>query len=325
MAIILEHVATLVASSTALALAWWSGREGRSGSALFWILVCGFVLRLDLGLHWQLWPWDERYHALVAKNFLADPWTPRLYPETVLPERHGDWTTAGIWLHKPPLASWLLALALGVFGENAVALRVPSFALSLAGVWITYRIGRYAIGPEAGLVAAGFQATNGVLLDLAAGRRPVDHVDTLLFVLVGAAVLALARGGPWPRRLLVLAPLTALALLAKTFPGYLIPVLAAVALRAEGDSPARVIARAATLTALATALAAPWFLYAAWRWPNELAASFGYMLRHFPAALEAHAGGPGFHLALIGRFFGEGAWLAIALLLWTAARERDAR
>jgi 4-amino-4-deoxy-L-arabinose transferase-like glycosyltransferase len=323
--VVLQHAATLLASCGALILAWRSGRRNQTAWALFWILACGFVLRLDFLLYWNLWQWDERYHALLAKNFLTDGLTPRLYSDAVLPERHGGWTTAAVWLHKPPLALWLLALGLRIFGVNAIALRIPSLVLSLIGVWLTYRVGWYIFGPRAALCAAAFHATNGVILDLAAGRRAVDHVDTLLIVLVAAGALVLVRGGSWMRRLFALVPLTAAALLTKMFPGYLIPALAGIALLGEGDSWTRTAVRTTTLVAAATAVALPWFLFTEVRWPEEFASSLGDALRHLPDVVESHGGGPGLQLARIGRFFGEGAWLAIALLGMDAARSKDGR
>src|SRR5206468_2078007 len=185
------------------------------------------------------------------------------------------------------------------------------------------RVGGLIFGRRAALRAAAFHATNGVILDLAAGRRPVDHVDTLLIVFVAAGVFVLVRGGSWTRRFVALVPLTAAALLTKMFPGYLISALAAIALRGEGDSWTRTAVRTTTLVAAATGVALPWFLYSGERWPEEFANSIGDALRHVPDVVESHGGGSGFHLARIGRFFGEGAWIGIALLAVNAARSRN--
>ena len=51
---VLQHAATLLASCGALILAWRSGRRNQIAWALFWILACGFVLRLDFLLYWKL-------------------------------------------------------------------------------------------------------------------------------------------------------------------------------------------------------------------------------------------------------------------------------
>ena len=52
---------------------------------LILLLVGGLLLRVrlsaDIGLH----KWDERFHALVAKNVIADPLEPTLYSHPALP------------------------------------------------------------------------------------------------------------------------------------------------------------------------------------------------------------------------------------------------
>src|SRR5262249_17893680 len=111
----------------------------------------------------------------------------------------------------------------------------------------------------------------------------------------------------------------------KMFPGYLIPALAGVALRGEGDSWARTAIRTATLATGATVVALPWFLYSGVRWPGESSRSLGYAFWHLPYVVESHGGRLGFHLSHLGRFFGEGAWVGIALLAVNAAQSKDRR
>src|SRR5688572_19622660 len=85
------------------------------------LLIRGYAAA-DRSLH----PWDERYHALVAKNFIETPLTPRLYHTPVLPYDHRAWTGNYIWMHKPPLALWLQAGSMKMFGVHEFALRLPS-------------------------------------------------------------------------------------------------------------------------------------------------------------------------------------------------------
>ncbi len=39
----------------------------------------------------DLHDWDERYHALVAKNMIEQPFKPMLYKNPVLPYDYKDW------------------------------------------------------------------------------------------------------------------------------------------------------------------------------------------------------------------------------------------
>ncbi|HQW96480.1 MAG TPA: hypothetical protein PLU58_11790 [Saprospiraceae bacterium] len=51
--------------------------------ALFCILTTGLVVRIFSSLDPMVHTWDERYHALVAKNMIDRPLEPRLYKESV--------------------------------------------------------------------------------------------------------------------------------------------------------------------------------------------------------------------------------------------------
>ena len=87
------------------------------GLLLAAFVVLGIYLtaaRLDPYLH----PWDERFHAVVAKRMLDDPFTPRLYPDTVVAADYGEWDRAHVWLHKQPLFMWCMSLSMAVFGSS---------------------------------------------------------------------------------------------------------------------------------------------------------------------------------------------------------------
>jgi 4-amino-4-deoxy-L-arabinose transferase len=53
--------------------------------------------------------WDERFHALVAKNLLSHPLRPTLYDDPVVNMAYNHWDNAIIWLHgysaqsRPPI------------------------------------------------------------------------------------------------------------------------------------------------------------------------------------------------------------------------------
>src|SRR5262245_31588230 len=175
----------LAASGVVLLIASWRlARSGRDTGALAALLAASLLFRLcaagDLHLH----EWDERYHALVAKHLISDPFRPTLYASPVLGYDYRNWTANHVWLHKPPLALWLMALSMKLFGVNEIAARVPSIILSTLGVYLTFRTGRLLFAPAVGLAAAALQAMNGQQLDLVGGRRASDHVDIALLFFV---------------------------------------------------------------------------------------------------------------------------------------------
>lgn len=66
-------------------LAFQSFRKGHDFPAILLIVLCGFLLRLFTGVDLYLHEWDERYHALVAKNLINHPLLPTLYDHPLLP------------------------------------------------------------------------------------------------------------------------------------------------------------------------------------------------------------------------------------------------
>lgn len=56
--------------------------------------------------------WDERFHALVAKNMIDNPLEPMLFKNPVLPYNYENWTSNHIWLHKQPLFLWQISFFL---------------------------------------------------------------------------------------------------------------------------------------------------------------------------------------------------------------------
>lgn len=214
-------LATLVVVGAALLIS--SRKRSSPAARLALVLLAATLLRVDASTQWSLHAWDERFHALVAKRLLDTPLSPTLYPFGHIDADSSNWQTAQVWLHKPPLAMWLIAASYSFLGINELALRLPGIIIGVASVWVTYRIGLELFGVRAALLAAAFHALNGFLVSLVAGRRVADHVDTLLIFLieVGAyLVLTQSRRSPAVTSLLV-GLFTGLALLTKSLPGLL--------------------------------------------------------------------------------------------------------
>jgi 4-amino-4-deoxy-L-arabinose transferase-like glycosyltransferase len=99
------------------------------------VLIC---LVLYLPLFWQLpLTRSEAMYALIPKEMLAS----------------GSWLTPTLngvhYLDKPPFLYWLILLSYKIFGVSAVSARVPTLALTVGEVWLTYLLGRRLIGRKA--------------------------------------------------------------------------------------------------------------------------------------------------------------------------------
>ena len=319
-------VAAIVAAAICFVVAVQRSRSVRARLAA--IAVAALILRLDPSWQESLHHWDESVHAVVASNLIAHPLTPTLYESRLLTAAPGDWAEAHVWLHKPPLALWLMAASLALFDVSALAARLPSVVLSTCGVVLTFLIGRRAFGDRVGLLAATFQAVNGLLVSLAAGRRVADHVDTTLITCVQLSVwLALSATGDDARRDTRRAALAGAAmgagLLAKSFPALIALVVAAIAWFAM-DDVRRAGRKLGVLVAAAVAVAGPWAIYTRIRFPAEAQHTLQYTLRHITEVLEGHGGASWSYVSAMPHYFGELVYVPAALFLYNVVRRPQA-
>lgn len=316
------HATCLALAATAFGGAFYSGRKGKTHHALLFILAGAFCLRL---LPWAdpfLHPWDERYHALVARNLMRHPLRPTLYDDPVLPYDFRDWGGNHVWLHKPPLTLWLMAGSMALFGGNELALRLPSLILSTASVYLTYRVCRRVLDERSAIIAAALHGMNGLLITLATGRTATDHVDTVFFFLVssGATLSVLYRERRSWSIVVLIGLLTGLAVLTKWMAGLLIlPLWACLA---TGRERARaLVAKLFVLLAVAAAIVLPWQWHLHSSFPLEAAWESQYNLRHLIEPLEGHEGSPIYYLKRLPRFFGELVYLPLAWFLFRSLRK----
>ncbi len=318
--------AVLAATAAGIWGSFHAFNRGRRRVALALIIATGALVRIYAGTHAYLGEWDERYHALVAKHLVAHPLRPTLYDTPLLPYDHRDWCANHVWLHKPPLALWLIAGSLALFGTVEWAVRLPSLLLSTAQIGLTHSLGRRLFSARIGLTAALFHAVNPLLIGLATGRKAVDHVDTVFVFLVEFAIwLGIVAWRRWPVLATVLSGLvTGLALLTKWLPGLVVaPVLFAYRRRTLGRRGAATVALLIALVGLAVAL--PWNIYTARAFPVEYRWEQGYNWQHLFRPAEHHWGTGLFYVLRLPLYFGELVWLPAFWFLrsaWKRPRPR---
>jgi 4-amino-4-deoxy-L-arabinose transferase-like glycosyltransferase len=310
------------------ALAFHLYRRGRPGVAALVLAAAGLLLRLYAGADLFLHPWDERYHALVAKHLAIHPWLPTLYDQPLLPYDFRNWRANQVWLHKPPLALWLMAASVRLFGSGDWAVRLPSVLLSALSILLTYDLGRRMFDSGTGLVAAALHAIHGYLIALAAGRVPVDHIDAVLIAVVELGVWLAVAGGEGMAASLAVGLVTGLAVLTKWLPGLVIvPAWLAVILVRERPGGARslasVVARLLVLLTVAAAVAVPWTLYTRAAFPREAAWEAAYNAQHFTVAVEGLSGSPLFYLENLPHYFGGLIYLPLGWLVWRLAKRQE--
>ena len=235
--------------------------------------------------------WDERYHALVAKNLAENPLVPMLFKTPVLPYDFQQWTLSHVWLHKQPLTLWLMAASIKIFGTTEFAVRFPSLILSVIGIYLTFRIATFFSNERTGLLAAFFQSINGLVIQIATGREATDHIDNTFFFFIELAVfgIVLFLERKKTLNLLLIGLWLGLALLSKYLPALIVLPLF-ILLTVDQNGYKKTLINTLYIVFTAALIAMPWQIYIFKTFPIEANWESHYNFLHLTQALEKHDG-----------------------------------
>lgn len=183
-------IPTITFCITGYYLSWQYFSKNDWKNAIILLMICGLALRIYTSCDFFLHSWDERYHALVAKNLIHHPFIPTLYDNPILPYDYRDWTSNHIWLHKQPLPIWLMSASIRLFGVNEIALRLPSILMTTFGIYLCYFIGSYFSDRKTGYLAALFYSINGLIVEMTSGRGTTDHIDIAFLFFIQLSIFS---------------------------------------------------------------------------------------------------------------------------------------
>jgi 4-amino-4-deoxy-L-arabinose transferase-like glycosyltransferase len=321
----LANIGVLGLCSLTCGWAFRESRRNRYRSALLLIVAAGLVLRVHAASDRCLHMWDERFHALVAKNLIHHPLTPTLFENPVLPYDFRNWTANHVWLEKGPVPLWALSGSIRVFGADELAVRLPSLLVSLLSVYLTFLIAATLFDRDVAILAAFFHAINGLLVELAAGRVSSDHVDTffLFFIELGIylSVRFLAGHRHWSVPLLI-GMATGIAAMCKWFPALIVfPVWIAGLLMARQEArrwaPAILLALGGCLVVVG-----PYLIYVNAAFPQEASWIFRKYLLAFTTSVDEHTAPAYYYVEKIGIVFGELVYVALLFGLFEIGARR---
>lgn len=299
--------------------------EDRLAAALWLLIFCGLVLRVYTSTDLFLHVWDERYHALVAKNLLLHPLTPTLYESPVLPYVFQNWTANHVWLHKQPLPLWCMALSMNCFGINELALRLPTVLLSTAGIYLTYSIACHFFDRKVAFFAAFLFSINGLILELTGGRVATDHIDIffMFFVLLGIHFSIRFAQRPKVITSVLVGFCIGAAILCKWLPALIVlPIWLLLVWDSRQLKSKAIMMHLGIIAIVCLGTVMPWQLYIFHTFPNEANWEANYNLRHWSEVIEGHKGGYGFYLDVIRINYGDLIYLPLLWFLWKVARGR---
>jgi 4-amino-4-deoxy-L-arabinose transferase-like glycosyltransferase len=257
------------------------------------LLAGGFSVRLYIiGLDPFLHYWDERYHALVAKNFISDCLIPTLYKNPILPYDPNSWATNHIWLHKQPFFLWQMALSMKIFGLNEVALRLPSALLSTLAIWAVYRIGKLIYNEQTGFIAAVFLALNNYTLEFVCGYFGSDHNDVAFTCYVLFSIWAWVeyihqKKTYW---IVLIGLFSGISVLVKWLTGLIIYAGWFLSSAIFSRNKLKEFNNICISIVICCIVFIPWQIYIFLRWTKEAAYEYHYNISHFFSVVEGHYG-----------------------------------
>ena len=316
-------IATIAVAAAGYSYSWRLQSKNSYKVAVLLLVIVGAVLRIytasDLFLH----PWDERYHALVAKNLIQHPFMPTLYDNPLLPYDLKNWPANHIWLHKQPLPLWSMAASMSLFGVNEIALRLPSILLSTAGIWLAYIIGTFFCDRRCGFLTAFFFSINGLIIELTGGRVATDHIDVFfLFFVELAVVLSILYVQRRKTIFNVLAGISlGAAILSKWLPALVvIPIWLLLVLDSKSFKPRVLFFQFLILLSTSLIIFLPWQVYIHHTFPLEAAWEADYNFRHFTEVVEGRTGPIYYFIDRIRINYGELIYLPLGWYLWKTIR-----
>jgi 4-amino-4-deoxy-L-arabinose transferase-like glycosyltransferase len=288
-----------------------SSNPKKMNLSLLLIMVFGFLLRvtmvfIDPFLH----DWDEKFHALVAKNLIEFPFKPMLRMSPILPFKVEDWCCNHVWLHKQPLFLWQMAMSMHVFGINEVALRIPAIIMGTFSIYLVYDIAdKWTNNKEVALFSAFIYAASYYQLELTSGRLTLDQNDVTFGFYVTLSIWSWIRyvHSSRPYSWAVVIGLCAgAAVLNKWLTGLLIYAgwMVWILQDIKKGISVRSLAPLILSTFICLLVFLPWQLYIRYAFPIESAIEYQYNTRHIFEALEGHEGTIFYHFSKINDLYG---------------------
>ena len=317
-------VITITLSSLLYYWSWRFQQQKQYRRAIALMIIGGLGLYFYVSADFFLHYWDERYHALVAKNLINHPLVPTLYDTPLLPYDFRDWQANHIWLHKQPLALWGMAGSLWLFGVNEIALRLPSIILVSVASYLVFSVGSYLFNNKTGDLAAFLFSINGLVIPLLAGRKATDHIDIFfLFFILLAIYLSIqyCKKGNILYSFLVGISI-GLAILSKWLPALIVlPIWLLLVWDSKKFSPATIAANFAIILVTLTVTFLPWQLYIFTMFPQEATWESNYNFHHLIEGLEGHSGSIFYYLNRIRINYGEYIYLPLGWFIWKSLKD----
>lgn len=306
--------------------AWKVYRKNRLYLSLFLILLCGLTMRIYMASDRYLHEWDERYHALVAKNLIHHPLKPTLYDNIIIQNDYRLWIANNVWLHKPTVPLWVISASIYAFGSNEFAVRLPSLLLSLLAIYLTFLIGCILFDKRIGLLAAFFQSINGIVLEVAGGKLASDHVETFFDVFIEVAILFCIISIVKKNRYyysFISGIFIGLAIISKWFPAMLVfPVWLIGAVFSKKYTLKEIISHLLIMALGCVIFAVPWFMFFLLQYPKEARWEIYRSVVAYSESIEGWGAEWWYYINYVEIIFGEIVYIPLIFAIYRLIKDQ---
>lgn len=267
------------------------------------ICIFSFAALLDPFLNL----WDERFHALAAKNMMNHPLMPTLYDDPIVDMPYDRWDRYHIWLHKQPLFLWQIAICFKIFGVSEFSLRLPDIVLGTILVVITYRSGKLLANKNVAYISSLFVISTIYILELIAGRQELEHNDFTFLVYISLSIWSFieyyySKKTIW---IYLIGLFSGMAILCKWLVGLLVYF---------GWGFMRILQKNIKISkntdfiislSITLLVALPWQILTFVWYPEEAACAYRFNSIHFTTPLEGHGGNFWYHFNMFNTIYGK--------------------
>ncbi|MCK9220754.1 MAG: glycosyltransferase family 39 protein [Bacteroidales bacterium] len=283
-------------------------------------------MRIYVASDHYLHEWDERYHALVAKNLIKHPLKPTLYDNTFIKYDYRVWVKNNVWLEKPPVPLWFIALSIDTFGNSDFAVRIPTLIFSLLAIYLTFLLGKYLFNERVGLLAAFLHAINGLVLEIGSGRLSSDHVETFFNIFIEIAILfciiSIIQKNKYYLSFLG-GLFIGLAILSKWLPALIVfPVWLTGAIFARKYTVREIIRHFIIIVIGCLIIALPWFIYIMLTFPLEAKWVIRKFLFAYSTSIENHNAPWWYYINYVEIIFGELVYIPLIFAMYILFKDK---